>query len=185
MSADESFVGEIIMLGCNFAPLGFALCNGQLLPINSNTALFSLLGTTYGGNGVSTFALPNLQGRVLLGVGQGTNLTNRNWGDQGGQEQVTLTINELPPHTHPINKRALSLPAGGTNDAYDPVDHYPGVAASTPLYASAAGAGSLAGTTPDITALALNTTAQPVSNMQPYLTINFVIALQGIFPPRS
>lgn len=182
---DETFVAEILMLGCNFAPVGFALCNGQLIPISQNTALFSLLGTNYGGDGKNNFALPNLQGMVPIGAGDGVGLTPRAVGDTGGLEQVTLSTNELPPHTHVINTRPLALPAGDTNNTYNPVGNYTGAAAATPLYAAGAGSGTLQSVKSSLQASPLGVSAQPINNMQPYLTINFVIALQGIFPPRS
>lgn len=182
---DDTYVAEIIMLGSNFAPVGFATCNGQLLAISQNTALFSLLGTFYGGNGTSNFALPNLAGMVPIGAGNGVGLTPRNLGDTGGVEQVTLTANELPSHTHVINKRALAIPAGDVNNTYNPVSNYTGAAATTPLYAAGAGSGALQAVKSSLQALPLGVTPQPVNNMQPYLAITFAIAMQGIFPPRS
>jgi microcystin-dependent protein len=182
---DETFVAEIVMLGCNFAPRGFAFCNGQLLPISQNTALFSLLGTYYGGDGKATFALPNMQGMVPIGAGDGPGLTSRYLGETGGQAQVTLTTQELPSHSHVINTRSLALPAGSTNNTSNPTGNYPGAAATTPLYAASAETGSFQAVTASLQALPLGRPAQPVNNMQPFLTINFAIAMQGIFPPRS
>lgn len=174
----EPFLGQITMFAGNFAPRGWAFCNGQLLPISSNSALFSLLGTNYGGDGRTTFGLPDLRGRVPVnsgssGVGSaGPGLTARRLGEQGGSERVTLTTNQLPSHTHDVAPRA-------TNDEQTtnrPVD---GVPARGGSYA-AAGTESAASVTSTATG-----GGQPVENMPPYLAINFIIALQGTFPSRS
>jgi microcystin-dependent protein len=163
------FLAEIRIISFNFAPKGWALCNGQILPINQNQALFSLLGTTYGGDGRVTFALPNLQGRVPFHFGNGLNL-----GDSAGETAHTLTISEMPTHTHaPIGSSASAdqaapvgnLWATGSQDGYTP---------------SASGNTTLApGSIPNVGG------NQPHENMPPYLTVNFVIALQGIFPSRN
>lgn len=156
------------MVAFNFAPRGWAFCNGQLLPINQNQALFSLLGTTFGGNGQTTFALPNLQGRTPIHVSGAHPL-----GEAGGEENHTVTMAELPAHAH--NLRALqadaslrnptaALPAYAAEDAYS--------RAVSPVAMHATGVSGAGG-------------GQPHSNMQPFLTLNFVIALQGIFPSRS
>jgi microcystin-dependent protein len=184
MSADESFVAEIIIVPFSFAPKGFALCNGQLLPISYNTALFSLLGTNYGGDGKTTFALPNMQGMVPLGAGDGIGLTPRYLGESGGADTVTLTVNEMPSHSHIIKTRTLALPVGTANNTSNPVGNYPGVAATTPLYAATAGSGT-APVKSSLQALPVNSPGDPINNMQPYLTVNFAIAMQGIFPPRT
>ncbi|TWF39862.1 microcystin-dependent protein [Chitinophaga polysaccharea] len=178
------FVAEIMIFGCNFAPQGFAFCEGQLMPISQNTALFSLLGTYYGGDGKSNFGLPNLQGRVPIGVGQGQGLTQRDLGEQGGVETVTLTLAELPSHTHLVTQTPLAIPVGDVNNTYNPVGNYLGTTAGTQLY----------GSIPDTGNIPLKSTIQaanggypnlPLNNMQPYLALNFVIALQGVFPPRT
>jgi microcystin-dependent protein len=182
---DDTFVAEIIMLGCNFAPHGFATCDGQLIPISQNTALFSLLGTYYGGDGKSTFALPNLQGMVPIGAGNGAGLTQRNLGESGGLEAVTLSVNEMPSHSHVINTRSLALPAGRNNNTYNPVGNYTGAAAVTPLYAATAGSGTLAAVKSTLQAFPVSGLQQSIPNLQPYLTITFAIAMQGIFPPRT
>jgi microcystin-dependent protein len=164
----EPFIGEIYLFAGNFAPRGYALCQGQLLPIAQNTALFSILGTTYGGNGVTTFALPDLRGRAPIGVGQGPGLSTIDLGQVGGQESVTLTVNQLAPHSHP---------SGATN----------GAATSTrPSGRVDAGGGAYADT-----ADALKQVDPPVGggaphgNMQPYLGLNYCIAMEGIFPSRN
>ena len=162
----EPFLAEIRLVSFNFAPKGWALCNGQLLPINQNQALFSLLGTTFGGDGRVNFALPNCQGRTPIHVGQGHTL-----GEQGGEQAHTLTISELPTHTHFVNASSSDANAG--------------IAAGN-LLARAAPANPYIGPT-NLGALNAATTAntggsQAHLNMQPFLTLNFCIALQGIFP---
>ena len=166
------FLGEIKLVSFNFAPKGWALCNGQLLPINQNQALFSLFGTTYGGNGQTTFALPNLQGRVPVYQGQGFVL-----GQAGGETAHTLNLNELPTHAHlasintgtgtfksPANN-FWAPPAGQGYTMYNPTNA-PGAAMAPQTVAPVGG-------------------SQPHENMPPYLVINAVVALQGIFPSRN
>ena len=167
------FVGEIRIFAGNFAPTGWAFCNGQLLPISQNTALFSIIGTAYGGNGVSTFALPDLRGRVPMQPGQGLGLTPRSRGEMIGAETHTLSLAEMPAHTHPLTAHS----GNGHTDA----------AAGSAMARSPSGIPQYA---PDFDATmapdAVSPTggSQPHDNMQPYLTLNFIIALQGIFPPR-
>jgi microcystin-dependent protein len=169
----EPFLGEIRMVGFNFAPRGWALCNGQLLSIAQNTALFSLLGTTYGGNGQTTFALPDLRGRSALHFGQGPGLSNYTQGEVAGTETVTLTINEMPAHNHILG--AQSTPGSSTN----PSNNYPaGSSARDNQYSNAANANM------NPSALSVSGGSQPHTNMPPYLVINFVIALEGIYPSR-
>ena len=168
------FIGEIFMFGGTFAPRNYALCDGQLLPILSFTALFSIFGTTYGGDGRTTFGLPDLRGRAPMHPGQGPGLSSRNLGQKGGQENVTLTANQLPAHTHTL--RANSA-AGDTA--------MPGGAVL-----AASGPGSYESlTSPDVnmsaTAVQNSGGGQPHTNMQPYLAVNFTIALQGLFPSRN
>jgi microcystin-dependent protein len=170
------FIGEIRMVGFNFAPVGWAFCDGQLLPIAQNTALFSLLGTTYGGNGISTFALPDLRGRVPLHMGQGPGLSLYSLGQTGGTENVTLSSGQLPAHNHTVN-----AVAGGGNQA-SPAGGLPAIESTgTSLdYSSAA-----ANATMNSGMISGGGSSQPHNNQQPYLTINFIIALQGIFPSRN
>lgn len=172
----DPFVAEIRIFPFNFAPTGWAFCDGQLLPISQNTALFSLLGTTYGGNGQSNFALPNLQGRAPMQPRQGPGLSLHNLGETGGSETVTLLASEIPAHVHsfvafnataslnaPAADRALARSSGGfafQQSAANPVN-------LSPQALSVAGGG------------------QPHNNMMPYLAFNFCIALQGVFPPRT
>lgn len=165
----EPFIGQILLFGFNFAPRGWAFCNGQLLPINQNSALFSLLGTTYGGDGRTTFGLPNLQGRVPMHFGQGPGLANRALGQTGGTQNITLGVNNLPVHNHAI----LAKAEGDTDNP-------------TGLFIAGDGTNSF-GTTED-TQLAntANTgSGQAFSNEQPFQVVNYCIALVGIFPSRN
>jgi microcystin-dependent protein len=171
------FVAEIRIFGFNFAPVGWALCNGQLLPISQNTALFSLLGTTYGGNGTSTFGLPNLQGCAPLDAGQGPGLSDRVLGETGGQTTVTLSSNHLPIHAH---SNAAFTSAGNQNSPVNNACATAKVQRQTAnLYSSTDGATMNAG------ALAATGGGQPHNNMPPYLVLNFCIAMQGVFPSRN
>lgn len=171
------FVAEIRIFPFNFAPKGWAMCAGQLLPISQNTALFSLLGTTYGGDGKSTFQLPNMQGNSPMQQGQGSGLSQRFLGEQGGVPNVTLLTTEIPVHTHTAqattNNGGLPNPGGNTwSNALKGHGN---------LYAPATPNPTTMGTP----ALALAGSSLPHNNMMPYLTLNFCIALQGIFPPRG
>jgi microcystin-dependent protein len=172
----DPFVAEIRIFPFNFAPQGWAFCNGQLLPLSQNTALFSLLGTTYGGNGKSTFALPDLQGRAPMHPGQGPGLSLHDLGETGGSETVTLLESEIPVHSHAVR--------GSTEDA--------ALQAPSPVRTFGRSGNGFAYQTSNanLTQLAPEALApaggdQPHNNMMPYLTLNFCIALQGVFPPRS
>jgi microcystin-dependent protein len=174
------FVAEIKMFAGNFAPTGWAQCNGQLLPISQNTALFSLLGTFYGGDGKSTFALPNLQDSAPLGAGQGSGLTDRFLGEVGGAETVTLLQSEMPAHSHGINASAsLGTQTDPTNAVWAAGGAVRG--GGPPTYASAQGAAPLM----HPQALNVAGSSLPHNNMPPFLTVTFIIALQGVFPPRG
>lgn len=171
----EPFIAEIKIFSFNFAPKGWALCNGQLLPINQNQALFSLLGTTYGGDGRVNFGLPNLQGRTPLHMDG-----NHTEGEVGGQATHTLTQNELPQHLHSFNAVA---PANGSQNVSNPANAFLSNSSPAEIYNSGAGN---PGTTPLIASTVANYGgSQPHENMQPYLVLNFCIALQGIFPSRN
>lgn len=170
----EPFLGEIRFVGFNFAPVGWALCNGQLINIRDNTALFALLGTQYGGDGRNTFALPDLQGRVAIGAGNGAGLTPRVNGQEGGQEAVTLTIPQMPKHTH--NLKAVS----GAADSTTPAANLPANSATTPVYST-----KTADTTMRSSIVATTGNNQPHENMQPFTTMTCIIALEGIFPSRN
>lgn len=168
----EPFIGEIRMFGGNFAPRGWAFCNGQTISIAQNTALFSLLGTTFGGDGRSTFSLPNMQGRMPMHAGQGPGLTPRTLGEAVGTPTHTLTSAEMPAHTHGLN----AAPAGTTG---------------TPGGSVALAAGAKAYRTPasNLVSMAAGTTSsgsgQAHDNRQPYLGVTFIIAMQGIYPSRN
>jgi microcystin-dependent protein len=170
----DPFVAEIRIFPFNFAPKGWAFCDGQLLPISQNTALFSLLGTTYGGNGKSNFALPNMQGNAPMHPGQGPGLSAHDLGETGGSETVTLLESELPAHSHAVSASS----ADGTDQS--PAGEKLATGIGIGQYAAP---GSLVQLSPN--ALSPSGNSQPHNNMQPYLTLNFCIALQGVFPPRS
>ena len=157
---DLPFLGEIFMAGFNFAPLGYLSCSGQLLPISTYSALFSLLGTTYGGDGRTTFGLPDLRGRVPISSGQGAGLSDRTLGASGGQEAHTLTAAELPAHSHPLPEAQVR----GTGTQV--------VGATTGGDRGTSATGAAGG-------------GQPHNNMPPFLAVNFYIATEGVFPSRS
>ena len=203
----DPYLGEIRMVGFNFAPTGWALCQGQLLAISQNSALFSLLGTFYGGNGQSNFQLPNLQGRSPVGVGQGLGLTNINIGEMGGTENTTLTIANMPQHTHAATQAAgtatgnIALPAT-TSTASTSETGVPGpTAVLGPISSGGRPLGLYSTASDNPTTLkpfsvTLPTTAGAITNSltgsnvpvalrNPYLGINFCIALQGVFPSRG
>jgi microcystin-dependent protein len=171
------FVAEIRIFAGNFAPTGWALCNGQLMPISQNTALFSLLGTTYGGDGKSTFALPNLQGSAPLQQGQGPGLSLRVLGEIGGEQNVTLLSTEMPAHNH------TAMAAAGTGLA-DPANNVwaSGAKGFGNVYSPSVAASNVP-MSPVATSIAGGN--QPHNNMMPYLCLTFIIALVGIFPPRT
>ena len=172
----DPFVAEIRIYPFNFAPKGWAWCDGQLLPLSQNTALFSLLGTTYGGNGKSNFALPDLQGRAPMHPGQGPGLSLYDLGETGGAETVSLTESQIPGHSHNLSAipgAAVSRSpagAGWSGDRRSPVLAYSSAAADSTMAGDAIGESGQ---------------SVPHNNMQPYLTFYFCIALQGIFPPRT
>lgn len=177
--ATEPFIGEIMIGGFNFAPRGWALCNGQIMGIAQNTALFSILGTTYGGNGQTTFNLPDLRGRAILGVGQGPGLSDYSLGETGGSEIVTLLQTEMPAHNHAVQTN------NGDGTLGTPVNNFfagPGADRDLFWYNPAT-----SGTTPNMNpaAVALAGGGQPHNNMMPYQVLNYCIAMQGIFPSRN
>jgi microcystin-dependent protein len=172
----DPYVAEIRMFAGNFAPTGWAQCNGQLMPISQNTALFSLLGTIYGGDGKSTFALPDLQGAAPIGHGQGAGLSDRMLGEMGGSSYVTLLQSEIPVHTH-----ALQAYTGDPADNRVPGPNMAlGIPPSGVAYSNA--------TTPlammNFNEFTVAGGGLPHNNMQPYLVVNFIIAQQGVFPAR-
>jgi len=177
---DDQYLGEIRIFAGNFAPQGWAFCNGQLMSIAQNTALFSLLGTTYGGDGRVTFALPDLRDTAPLHAGQGNGLSLRDLGERGGEATVTLTAARMPSHTHAVNC------VSGGGDQNSPVGTVWAEAhvsrQGIPMYAAGASGGA-----PQMGAQALASAGgnQPHNNMPPTLAPNFIIALQGVYPPRS
>jgi microcystin-dependent protein len=170
----QPYVGEIRMFGGNFAPAGWMFCSGQLLPISENETLFQVIGTTYGGDGQETFALPNLQSRIPVHMGQGTSLSNYIIGEQGGTEEVTLTTQQIPIHTH----APLASDAGGTADS--PGGNY--------WAASSLGKPYVAGP-PGVQmnpqSIAPTGGSQPHENMIPFLCVSYIISLFGIFPSQT
>ena len=171
------FVAEIRIFACNFAPTGWAQCNGQLLPISQNTALFSLLGTYYGGDGKSTFALPNLQGSLPNGQGQGPGLSDYFLGQASGTESVTLLQTETPLHTHGV------VTSGGDGGDRSPSNEKFAVGVGGASRYAPLNSGTQTQLAP--TAVSVAGGSLPHNNMMPYLTLNFCIAMQGVFPPRS
>ncbi len=175
----EPFLGMIATFGFNFAPRGWMFCNGQLLSISQYSALFALLGTTYGGNGQTTFALPNLQSRVPIGMGQGPGLSNYSIGQQAGSENVTLLSTQMPAHTHQMMASGEGASANvATNNSLAsssrsvptmPTIYAPGNTTPTPMASTTSIVGG----------------NQPHNNIQPYLAINYSIAVEGIFPSRN
>ena len=188
------FLSQILIWPPNFAPQGWAFCAGQLLPISQNAALFSLIGTIYGGDGRTTFALPNLQGRIPIGAGQGSGLSFYDLGTVGGFESVQLNANTLPSHTHSaspnltVQMPAVAgtgttnapspsvFPAAPTDAARNPVNIYSNQATTTTL-----GSPTVSGSV----TIGATGSGQPHENRQPFLAVNFIIALQGIFPSRN
>jgi microcystin-dependent protein len=172
---DQPFLAAIFLFAATFAPRGYAFCNGQLLSIAQNTALFSLIGTTYGGNGTTTFGLPDFRGRVPIHAGQGPGLSNFVEGEMAGTENTSLLVSNLPQHNHPF---IATSEAGSTSD---PTGAYLGnTGALDREY-------NTSGTLVNMNAGAVGISggSQPFNNMQPYLVVNFIIALEGIFPSRN
>ena len=176
-NAQEPTLGEISMFAGNFAPRGWAFCDGQLLAINSNQALFSLLGTTYGGDGRTTFALPDLRGRAPIHAGHGPGLSNYQLGQRSGQETVTLTQNEMPNHTHAVQVNATA-PVGRGQGSDSPAGNF---------WAEGGSYANTSNTTMSANAVVVLPAgaSQAHENRQPYNTINYIIALEGIFPSRN
>lgn len=172
----DPYIGEIRLFGFNFAPRGWAQCNGQLLAISQNTALFSILGTTYGGDGRTTFGLPNLQGQAALNFGQGPGLSYRTLGESDGVAMVTLINSEIPQHTHPA---AASTNLGDQTDPANQVWATGAGGRGQNFYASGADVAM------NNQAIGLAGGSQPHNNLPPYLALNYCICLAGVYPPRS
>jgi microcystin-dependent protein len=191
----DTFLSTILIWPPNFAPTGWALCAGQLLSISQNTALFSLLGTFYGGNGQTTFGLPDLQGRIPVGAGQGTGLSPYTLGQVGGAESITLTTGNLASHTHTATPSGLSAKVPAVTSVGTTNQPSPSVTLAAPvdagrnsinIYSTAApnqtiASGSVAGSV----SIAPTGGGQPHENRQPYLSVNYIIALVGIYPSRN
>ncbi|KGO83836.1 hypothetical protein Q762_00895 [Flavobacterium cauense R2A-7] len=174
VAQSEPFIGQIAVVAFNYAPQGWAKCEGQLLPIAQNQALFALLGTTYGGDGMTTFALPDLRGRVPMGDGNGPGLTPRVLGEKSGSETNTLTIAQMPMHNHTVNASTVdgdqNVPTGSIPANTKALDkEYTASAANTTMSPSMIG---------------VSGGSQPVNNIQPYTTLTYIIALQGVWPTR-
>ncbi len=189
----DPLLGTIQAFGFNFAPRGWAFCNGQLLPISQNTALFSLLGTIYGGDGRTTFALPDLRGRVMIGFGQGPGLSNHPIGQKSGAENTTLTVTNLPAHNHQASLSGSSVTLKASSSA----GTSPAPSSRSNVLSAATSGNIYTNKTPDVDLNVGNDVASgsvtigntggniPFNNMQPYLAINVCIALVGIFPSRN
>jgi microcystin-dependent protein len=169
----DPFIAEIRMVPFHFPPKGWAWCSGQLIPLSQNTALFALLGTTYGGNGKSNFALPNLDGRAPMHPGQGPGLSLHDLGEEGGTEMVKLLESEMPPHSHSIRADGGQSTVNSPEAAFVSATNRPGYATNT-------GGGKKL----NESSISPAGGDQPHNNMMPYLTVHFCIAIQGVFPPR-
>ncbi len=182
----EPFIGEIKILGFNFAPVGYASCNGALLSIQQNTALFSLLGTIYGGNGIQTFALPDLQGRMPIGQGSGAALPSYLIGQKGGTNNVTLLSANLPPHIHGLSSVQVKLKAStDTADENGAAGNFPAIANTTVYSGNGPTANTFTGGTQVVGTTDPFGGGLPFDVTNPYLVINYSIATQGIFPSRN
>lgn len=172
---DEAYIGAVVLFGGNFAPKNWALCQGQLLSIASNTALFSILGTTYGGDGRTTFGIPDLRGRAAVGAGQGPGLSSYVIGEMTGSETVTLLVTQMPAHNHTVAPQAKN----GAGDDTNPGGAKYMASASTDLYADVPNVAMGPSTS------SLTGGSQPVSILQPLLCMNYIICVSGIFPSRN
>jgi microcystin-dependent protein len=178
------YVGAIFAFGFNFPPQGWMTCNGSLISISEYQALFSLIGTTYGGDGVSTFAIPNMNGRVPIGAGQGTGLSNYVLGQRAGTESVTLTSNNLPSHTHAVISAKLPVSAN-SGELNDPTNAYFGISDNVigTTYTDS-GNSTTMGANP-VAQTGVAGSSMPINILNPLLTVNYCIAVEGIFPPRN
>lgn len=193
--AQDCMMGEVRLFAGNYAPQNWALANGQLLPISQNTALFSILGTTYGGDGRATFALPDLRGRVAVSAGQGSGLSPYVLGEMGGSEANTLTVSQMPMHNHPAtttSSTTTTLKASGTTaNSADPTDRVLANAGNTRVYvadsapAIAMNAAAAQSSTTSTTTVGIVGGSLPVNNIQPFETLNYIVCMYGYYPPRN
>ena len=183
----DVFLGTILAFGFNFNPRGWQLCYGQLVPISQYNALFALLGTTYGGNGTSTFGLPDLRGRSLVGQGQGNGLTNIVMGQISGTETITLTANNMPIHGHPLTAGTSPIAVAVNAISLKPISNDPDGGNTPNIYSEPGGTtNAVGGVTATISgATGVAGGSQPFGSRNPYLGINFCIAMEGIFPSRN
>jgi len=181
----DGVIGEIRIFAGNFAPGSWQFCSGQTLPISQYTALFSILGTTYGGNGTTNFCLPNFNGKVVMGAGQGNGLTDRLIGDTGGAPTNTLTISSMPPHIHSA-QGTFNQPASSGGGQNTPENNFPGTdPVGSSAYASGASNIQMGQSQVTVTLSPTGTnTVQAIGNVQPYLGLNYIICLSGVFPDR-
>ena len=181
--ASAQYIGQIVLFAGNFAPTGWAFCDGSILPILQNQALYSILGTTYGGNGTSTFALPDLRGKVPVGQGQGPTLSKYNLGQSGGVASVNLSVTEMPAHTHVMNNLPINCD-NTTATSNSPVDAVPAIITNgTKSYSTTKNA--LMHTSVGNVGILPAGGSQPHNNIKPTIAINYIIALQGLYPPRN
>jgi microcystin-dependent protein len=178
----EPFIGQIMVTGFNFAPPGWAFCNGQLLSISGYEALFALIGTTYGGDGQETFALPDLRGRTAIHAGQGPGLPSYLLGQQAGAPTTTITVNNLPPHTHPINASSAAGTQSSPGGAFPANANVVAERGADPIGVDAYATSSNGTMAPGM--VGNSGGGQPFDNMPPYLAVYHLIALEGIFPSR-
>lgn len=179
----EPFIGQIQLFGFNFAPRGWAMCEGQLMAISQNTALFSLLGTTFGGDGRTTFGLPDLRGRVAVGMGNGPGLSGQRWGERSGAESNHITIANMPQHNHGLSQARVSIPVSSDDADQDEADGK--YLANGNFYHDSPGATYGAGPIAVTGSTDVAGGSQALNNIQPSLGLNYCIALVGIFPSRS
>lgn len=181
---DDVILAEIRLFAGNYAPLGWALCQGQLLPISQYSALFSLIGTYYGGDGRVTFALPDFRSRIPVGLGAGPGLAPYGMGQQGGTQTINLQNEHLPQHTHAITGTVTMMATAAAGDTNTPSNAYPATLADTELYSTTSD-NSLLGNMQYNLAVASTGNSTPVSIIQPVLTLTYIIALSGVFPSRQ
>lgn len=180
-----AYVGEIRIFAGNFAPNGWMFCEGQILPISENEVLFQLIGTTYGGDGEQTFALPNLSSRVPIHMGNGPDGTSYQIGEMSGTEEVTLTVNQIPAHSHKLKGPAMLALGSNAGDSADPTGIYPSITPGVNLYSKSIREGVYMTDPQGVNATTIlggTGGSQPHDNMQPYLVVNYIISLYGVFP---